>query len=64
MITTGGAVRDAAEALRREHGSVSTVICAINRSADPTTVLRDVALSVRAVLTKADLDTARPSAND
>ncbi|MDF3336868.1 phosphoribosyltransferase family protein [Mycolicibacterium septicum] len=35
VITTGGAVRDAAQALRSAHGSVSTVICAINRSTDP-----------------------------
>lgn len=56
VITTGGAVRDATQALRSEHATVSTVICAINRSADPTAVLRDVALTVRAVLTKDDLD--------
>lgn len=64
VITTGGAVRDAAQALRSEHGTVATVICAINRSADPTAVLRDVGLTVRAVLTKADLDTARSTAID
>ncbi|WP_243858343.1 orotate phosphoribosyltransferase [Mycobacterium sp. DL440] len=58
VITTGGAVRDAASVLRSEHGTVSTVICAINRSADPDTVLHDVALTVRAVFTKAVLDTA------
>ncbi|WP_234790712.1 orotate phosphoribosyltransferase [Mycolicibacterium wolinskyi] len=56
VITTGRAVRDATQALRSEHATVSTVICAINRSADPTAVLRDVALTVRAVLTKDDLD--------
>lgn len=64
VITTGGAVRDAAQAIRSEHGKVSTVICAINRSADPTTVLRDVGLTVRAVLTKDDLDAVRPSTTD
>jgi orotate phosphoribosyltransferase len=64
VVTTGGAVRDAAQALRSEHGTVSTVICAINRSADPDTVLHDVALTVRAVFTKADLDAARPTAID
>ncbi|WP_029106266.1 phosphoribosyltransferase family protein [Mycobacterium sp. URHD0025] len=64
VITTGGAVRDAAQALRSEHGTVATAICAINRSADPTAVLRDVGLTVRAVLTKADLDSARSTAID
>ncbi|OBF41978.1 orotate phosphoribosyltransferase [Mycolicibacterium peregrinum] len=64
VITTGGAVRDAAQAIRSEHGKVSTVICAINRSADPTTVLRDVGLAVHAVLTKDDLDAVRPSTTD
>ena len=64
VITTGGAVRDAAQALRSAHGNVSTVICAINRSADPANVLSDIALTVRAVLTKADLDKARPTAID
>lgn len=58
VVTTGGAVRDATEALRRERATVSTVICAINRSPDPATVLGDVGLTVHAVLTKADLDTA------
>ena len=62
VITTGGAVRDAAQALRSAHGSVSTVICAINRSTDPAAVLSDVAVTVRAVLTKADLDKAQPTA--
>ncbi|MCP3811395.1 hypothetical protein NLX62_03505 [Mycobacteriaceae bacterium Msp059] len=50
------------KALRSAHGSVSTVICAINRSTDPAAVLSDVALTIRAVLTKADLDKARPTA--
>ncbi|MDV3125853.1 orotate phosphoribosyltransferase [Mycobacterium sp. 21AC1] len=64
VITTGGAVREAAQALRSEHGIVSTVICAINRSTDPTAVLGDVALTVRSVLTKADLDAARPTSTN
>lgn len=59
VITTGGAVRDAAQALRGADGTVSTVICAINRSTDPTAVLRDVALTVQAVLTRTDLDNTR-----
>jgi orotate phosphoribosyltransferase len=58
VITTGGAVRDAAKALRGGHALVSTVICAINRNPEPDTVLRDAALSVRSVLTIGDLDRA------
>jgi orotate phosphoribosyltransferase len=58
VITTGGAVRDAVRALREAGAVVDTVVCAINRSADPEP-LADVDLTVRAVLTKAVLDEAR-----
>lgn len=57
VITTGGAVRDAATALREAGAEVSVVICAIDRSTgDP---LADAGLEVRSVMTKADLDRAR-----
>jgi orotate phosphoribosyltransferase len=56
VITTGGAVLNAVQALRGEHASVSTVVCVINRNADPTADLSQASLSVRSVLTKADLD--------
>jgi len=59
VITTGGAVRDATRALRDGGALVEVVVCAIDRSPGPDSPLDDVALTVRAVLTKADLDAAR-----
>jgi orotate phosphoribosyltransferase len=60
VITTGGAVRDATTALREAGATVELVVCAIDRSpAGGTNPLADVALEVRAVLTKADLDAVR-----
>ncbi|WP_278258568.1 hypothetical protein [Nocardioides convexus] len=62
VITTGGAVRDATNALREGGAVVETVVCAIDRSAGDANPLEDVALEVRAVLTKAELDAARAAA--
>ncbi|GAA3677732.1 orotate phosphoribosyltransferase [Nocardioides ginsengisoli] len=62
VITTGGAVRDATKALREGGAIVETVVCAIDRSPAGENPLADVALEVRAVLTKAQLDTARAAA--
>jgi orotate phosphoribosyltransferase len=59
VITTGGAVRDATNALREAGATVDLVVCAIDRSPDGTNPLSDVGLEVRAVLTKADLDAVR-----
>ena len=59
VITTGGAVRDAARALRAAGAVVEVVVCAIDRSPDGESPLADVGLEVRAVLTKAELDAAR-----
>lgn len=59
VITTGGAVRDATNALRAAGAVVETVVCAIDRSGDGVNPLADVGLEVRAVLTKAELDAAR-----
>jgi orotate phosphoribosyltransferase len=59
VITTGGAVRDATTALRGAGARVDLVVCAIDRSPAGTNPLSDVALEVRAVLTKADLDAVR-----
>jgi len=56
VITTGGAVRDATNALRERGAIVETVICAIDRSPEGTNPLEDVGLEVRPVLTKAMLD--------
>ncbi len=60
VITTGGAVRDATAALRAAGALVDTVVCAIDRSPAGVDPLADVGLQVRAVLTKAELDAARP----
>jgi orotate phosphoribosyltransferase len=60
VITTGGAVRDATNALRSAGAVVETVVCAIDRSPGTENPLADVGLEVRAVLTKADLDATHP----
>lgn len=58
VVTTGGAVRDATLALRELGATVSTVVCAIDRSDPGVSVLASAGLGVRAVLTRADLDAA------
>ncbi len=59
VITTGGAVRDATEALRAAGARVDVVVCAIDRSPAADNPLADVGLEVRPVLTKAELDAVR-----
>jgi orotate phosphoribosyltransferase len=59
VITTGGAVRNAAVALRGAGATVGTVVCAIDRSPGDDNPLGDVGLEIRSVLTKADLDAVR-----
>ena len=59
VITTGGAVRDATNALREAGAIVEVVVCAIDRSPEGTNPLAEVGLEVRPVLTKAMLDAAR-----
>ena len=59
VITTGGAVRDATNALRGAGAIVEVVVCAIDRSPAGENPLADVGLEVRPVLTKAQLDAAR-----
>jgi orotate phosphoribosyltransferase len=56
VITTGGAVRNAAVALRDAGATVESVVCAIDRSPGDDNPLSDVGLEIRSVLTKADLD--------
>ena len=56
VITTGGAVRDATRALRDAGATVNVVVCAIDRSPADENPLDDVGLTVRSVLTKAELD--------
>ena len=61
VITTGGAVRDATNALRAAGAIVETVVCAIDRSPAGENPLADVGLEIRAVLTRAQLDAAQVS---
>jgi orotate phosphoribosyltransferase len=62
VITTGGAVRDATDALRAAGAIVEVVVCAIDRSPAGENPLADVGLEVRAVLTRAELDEAQATA--
>jgi orotate phosphoribosyltransferase len=59
VVTTGGAVRDATNALRAAGATVETAICAIDRSPGGENPLADVGLELRSVLTKAELDAVR-----
>lgn len=61
VITSGGAVRDATEALRAAGAHVGVVVCAIDRSPADVDPLADVGLEVRPVLTRAQLDAATRS---
>ncbi len=56
VITTGGAVVGAARALRELGATVTTVVCAIDRSQPGARGLADQGIAVRPVLTKALLD--------
>jgi orotate phosphoribosyltransferase len=58
VITTGGAVVAAARALRDLGATVTTVICAIDRSSPGTDLLTGEGIAVRSVLTKDLLDSA------
>ncbi|GAA3707530.1 orotate phosphoribosyltransferase [Microlunatus aurantiacus] len=58
VITTGGAVRDAALALRGLGAAVEVAICAIDRSPIGVTPLADFGIELRSVLTRKDLDLA------
>jgi orotate phosphoribosyltransferase len=59
VITTGGAVRAAALALREAGAIVDTVVCAIDRSPVGESPLADAGVEIVSVLTKADLDGVR-----
>jgi orotate phosphoribosyltransferase len=58
VITTGGAVIAAAGALRELGATVTTVVCAIDRSSLGASGLSSEGIAVRAVLTKDLLDAA------
>ncbi|QDP98358.1 orotate phosphoribosyltransferase [Microlunatus elymi] len=59
IVTTGGAVRNAAVALRGLGAEVDTVVCAIDRSEPCANRLHEVGVATRSVLTKQDLDAVR-----
>lgn len=56
IITTGGAVRNAATALRDLGATVHTVVCAIDRSEPGANSLHEIGVTTTSVLSKADLD--------
>jgi orotate phosphoribosyltransferase len=56
LITTGGAVRQAALSLRAQGAEVTSVVCAIDRSDGLPSALNVVDLAVHSVLTRTDLD--------
>lgn len=58
VITTGGAVHNAATSLRELGAHVHTVVCAIDRSEPGHNILESIGLTTTSVLTKAVLDTA------
>jgi orotate phosphoribosyltransferase len=58
VITTGGAVIAAARALRDLGATVTTVVCAIDRSSPGTSNLADDGIEVRAVFNRAQMDAA------
>lgn len=59
VVTTGGAARAAAVALRDLGAHVAVTVCAIDRSGDTAGPLRDVDVETRSVLTKDELDRVR-----
>ena len=61
VITTGGAVISAAQALRELGATVTTVVCAIDRSGGGSSQLAAAHVTVCSVLTKAQLDAAGQS---
>ncbi|MFC6703769.1 orotate phosphoribosyltransferase [Flexivirga alba] len=63
VITTGGAVIAAAQALRELGARVELVLCAIDRRPPDATGLADAGIEVRSVFTRADLDAARANAD-
>jgi orotate phosphoribosyltransferase len=58
VITTGGAVVSAARVLRELGATVTTAVCAIDRSASGASSLADEGIALKSALTKNLLDTA------
>jgi orotate phosphoribosyltransferase len=61
VITSGGAVIDATNALRAEGSTVEHVVCVIDRQSGGREKLAELGLEMRAVFTKADLEAATAS---
>lgn len=59
IITTGGAVRNAAVSLRELDAVVHSVVCAIDRSEPGQNRLGEVGLETISVMTKSELDAVR-----
>jgi orotate phosphoribosyltransferase len=59
IITTGGAVRNAAIALRGLGATVHSVVCAIDRSEPGQNTLAEIGMATLSIMTKADLDVVR-----
>lgn len=59
IVTTGGAARNAALALRERGAVIDTLVCAIDRSAPGANHLPEIGLRTVSVLTKKDLDQVR-----
>lgn len=59
IITTGGAVRSAAVALRELDATVHSVVCAIDRSEPGHSALTEIGLATISIMTKADLEAGR-----
>ena len=62
VITSGGAVIDATNALRAEGSIVETVVCIIDRESGGREKLAELGLEMRAVFTKTDLEKAAANA--
>ena len=60
VITTGGAVRAAADALHSMGAIVTHVVCAIDRTPPGSNPLRDAGITVESVVTKELLDSLIP----
>ena len=56
VISTGGAIRNAAQALRAQGATVTTVVCAIDRPDTEVHPLAADGLEVRSVLSQSQLD--------
>jgi orotate phosphoribosyltransferase len=62
VITSGGAVIDATNELRKAGATVETVVCVIDRQSGGREKLAELGLEMRAVFTKADLEAAAAAA--